>query len=164
MTATDPTAYAATERKPSYVTLAVFIALCAATASTGALFAPGLWYEALVKPSWNPPNWLFGPVWSVLYVMISIAAWMLWNARGWSFALALWLIQLVLNALWSGLFFGLQRPDIAFYEVITLALCVLALVFTSARIRKATLWLLTPYLMWVLFAGYLNFVIWQLNA
>lgn len=125
------------------------------------------WFPTVVKPSWNPPNWLFAPVWTTLYVLMSIAAWRAWRAAS-SYGEAsktLWLYgaQLALNALWSVLFFGLHRPDLAFIEVIMLwALLVLLLVrFARADRLAAILW--SPYVAWVSFATVLNGTIWWLN-
>ena len=99
------------------LSLLVFVALVIATAATGVLFQPGAWYERLAKPSWTPPNWLFGPVWSVLYIMIAVAGWLVWSAEGAGLAIALWACQLVLNGLWSFQFFGIRRMDLAMVDV-----------------------------------------------
>src|SRR5687768_7302876 len=101
------------------MSLIVFIALVAAAAVTGAQFEPGEWYAQLTKPSWTPPNWLFGPVWTALYVAIAIAGWRAWVSTGarWTPALAAWVVQLVLNTLWSWLFFGLHKPGLALFDL-----------------------------------------------
>ena len=105
---------------PFDISLLVFVVLVVAAASSGVLFKPGEWYKGLLKPSWTPPNWLFGPVWSVLYVMIAVAGWLVWRAEGTGVALSFWFLQLALNAVWSGIFFGLRRMDLAFYNIVHL--------------------------------------------
>lgn len=140
-----------------------FAALCFAAALSGALFKPGAWHAALAKPRWHPPNWLFGPAWGVLYLMIATAGWMVWNAAGFSAALAAWGVQLVLNAGWSWLFFGLRRPDLAFAEVLLLWLSIAACVVLFAPISTTAALLMVPYLAWVAFASALNFSMWRLN-
>ena len=140
-----------------------FAALCFAAALSGALFKPGAWHAALAKPRWHPPNWLFGPAWGVLYLMIATAGWMVWNAAGFSAALAAWGVQLVLNAGWSWLFFGLRRPDLAFAEVLLLWLSIAACVVLFAPISTTATLLMVPYLAWVAFASALNFSMWRLN-
>ena len=145
------------------MTWLVFAGLCFVAALSGALFKPGAWHAALAKPSWHPPNWLFGPAWGVLYLMIATAGWMVWNAAGWSTALAAWGAQLVLNAAWSWLFFGLRRPDLAFAEVLLLWLSIAACVVLFAPISTTAALLMLPYLAWVAFASALNFAMWRLN-
>lgn len=141
----------------------VFAGLCFAAALSGALFKPGAWHAALAKPRWHPPNWLFGPAWAVLYVMIATAGWLVWNAAGWSLALAAWSAQLLLNAAWSWLFFGLRRPDLAFAEVVLLWLSIVACVVLFAPVSAMAALLMLPYLAWVAFASALNFAMWRLN-
>ena len=144
---------------------ALFVAACFATASSGAIFKPGAWYDALRKPTWTPPNWAFPVVWTVLFVMIAIAGWLAWRTAGWdgSAALSIYGAQLVLNALWSALFFGLRRPDLALAEVALLWLSIAATILAFARIDLAAAWLMAPYLMWVSVAAALNHAIWRLN-
>ena len=138
-----------------------------AAAAVGSQFMPGAWYAALAKPSWNPPNWIFGPVWSMLYVLMAVAAWLVWQRGGWAkqaAPLRLFLLQLALNATWSWLFFGRQRPDLAFYEILTLWAAILATLDRFWRVRPLAGALLIPYLAWVSFAAVLNFTLWRLNA
>jgi tryptophan-rich sensory protein len=147
--------------------LAGFFAVCFAVASSGAFFRPGAWYENLAKPWWRPPNWLFAPAWSILYCTIAVAGWMVWRAAGFAGAalpLGIYALQLVLNAAWSGLFFGLRRPDIAFGEVVLLWLSILATILAFHPVDAQAAWLLVPYLCWVTFASGLNFSIWRLNV
>jgi benzodiazapine receptor len=146
--------------------LLAFLALCFAAASTGALFRPGRWYENIAKPRWRPPNWLFGPVWAVLYVMIAVSGWLVWKRAGLSggaVPLAIYLAQLALNAAWSGLFFGLRRPDLAFAEICLLWLSIVATIAAFAGVDHLAALLLVPYLLWVTFASLLNFELWRLN-
>lgn len=141
-----------------------FIAAVFVVSLSGAVFAPGEWYERLRKPSWNPPNWLFAPAWTVLYVMIAIAGYLVWQRVGFGAALAVYAVQLLCNAAWSGLFFGLKRPDIAFYGVVALWLSIAANIAAFAPISATAAWLLVPYLAWVSFAGYLNWTLWRMNG
>ena len=132
----------------------------------GAWAMPGEWYAALRKPSWNPPSWLFGPVWTALYLMMATAAWLVWRRGGCSGqrrALTLYLVQLVLNAAWTPLFFGLKMPGIAFAEILLLLAAVVTTAFAFRRVNKAAGALLVPYIAWVSFAGFLNFTLWRLN-
>lgn len=143
--------------------LIVFLALSLAAASSGALFPPGAWYAGLAKPAWTPPDWLFPPVWTLLYVAMALAAWVVWRRAGFGAAILAYLIQLVLNALWSWLFFGLHQPLYGLIDIVALwlAIAVTLVLFLPAS-RLAAL-LMAPYLLWVSFAGVLNFAIWQLN-
>lgn len=147
-----------------WIMLAVFFGLCAAAALFGATFKPGEWHGALVKPSWNPPNWVFAPVWSVLYIMIALAGWMVWNNAPWSPAMGLWAVQLGLNAAWSWLFFGLHRMDLAFYDITLLWLVIGAFIIAAWPITLLGAVLFVPYALWVSFAAVLNFSIWRLNS
>jgi tryptophan-rich sensory protein len=106
------------------------------------------WFPTLVKPAFNPPSWVFGPVWTVLYVLMGVAAFLVWNA---------------LNGLWSILFFGMQSPGLAFMEIIVLWLAIAATIGTFWRVTQPAAWLLLPYLAWVSFAAVLNGSIWMLN-
>ncbi|TCZ62923.1 TspO/MBR family protein [Roseicella aquatilis] len=143
-----------------------FLAACYLAASTGAFFRPGAWYAGLAKPSWNPPNWAFPVAWTALYTMIAVAAWLVWREAGFAgapLALLFWFIQLVLNAAWSWIFFGLRRMDLAFAELLAFWLAILATVLAFAQHSAAAVWLMLPYLAWVSFAGALNFALWRLN-
>ena len=146
--------------------LAVWIAVTFLAPALGAWAMPGEWYAALRKPSWNPPSWLFGPVWTALYLMMATAAWLVWRRGGCSGqrrALTLYLVQLVLNAAWTPLFFGLKMPGIAFAEILLLLAAVVTTAFAFRRVNKAAGALLVPYIAWVSFAGFLNFTLWRLN-
>lgn len=151
----------------SSLVLLLFLALSFGAAAFGAQFAPGSWYAALAKPSWNPPSWVFGPVWTLLYAMMAVAAWLVWRQAGWRAAapaLAVFALQLVLNALWSWIFFGLHAPGWALLEILALWLAILATIVLFARVRPLAAWLLVPYLAWVSFAAVLNFTLWRLNS
>lgn len=126
---------------------------------------PG-WYAQLAKPSFTPPNWAFGPVWTALYVMMAIAAWLTWRTDSplRSRALALWAVQLALNLAWSMLFFGARQPGLALAEIVALLLAIIATIALFARVAPLAAWLLVPYLAWVGYASALNFAIWRLNA
>jgi benzodiazapine receptor len=123
-------------------------------------------YAALVKPAWAPPAALFGPVWTCLYLMMGIAAWLVWRERGFRAAavpLALFLVQLVANALWSWLFFVWKRGALAFAEVLLLWVLIAATVATFRKVRPLAAALLLPYLAWVSFASALTYAVWQRN-
>lgn len=131
------------------------------------MFMPGEWYAGLAKPAWNPPNWLFGPVWTVLYILMAVAAWLVWRRQGLAGAalpLLVFVVQLVLNAMWSWLFFGLQRPGVALAEILVLWVAILVTILLFFRVRSVAGILLIPYLLWVSFAAVLNFTIWRLNG
>jgi tryptophan-rich sensory protein len=143
-----------------------FLGACFVAASTGAIFKPGPWYEALAKPSWRPPNWLFPPAWAVLYILMAIAAWLVWREAGFAgapLALMLWFAQLALNAAWSWIFFGLRRMDWALADLAALWLAILATILAFAPVSAAAAWLMAPYLAWVSFAGVLNLAMVRLN-
>jgi benzodiazapine receptor len=113
----------------SIIGLACFIAACFLAALTGALFRPGEWYERLKKPTWRPPNRLFAPVWTALYLMIAVAGWLIWRKAsfaGTSLPLAMYALQLILNAAWSPLFFGLHRPDLGFVDIVLVWMSIIA--------------------------------------
>ena len=153
-------------RLKSVLALAGWLALCYSAASLGAVFMPGEWYATLKKPSWNPPGWIFGPVWSALYTMMGVAAWLVWKRGGFATQrrpLTLFLAQLVLNAAWTPLFFGLHWPGIAFAEITILWLAIAATLATFRHVNRPAAWLLAPYLAWVSFAAALNFTLWRLN-
>jgi tryptophan-rich sensory protein len=149
--------------------LGLFLALVGATAWLGTqVTLPSLgWYATLAKPGFTPPDRVFGPVWTVLYVLMAVAAWRVWKAEANPSssrrALAMFLAQLALNALWSPVFFGARRPDVAFVLIVMLlgALCVTLLQFF--RVDRLAGWLLAPYLLWIAYAAVLNGAIVLLN-
>lgn len=154
------------------VALVVLLILVALVARFGGYFTARSaddWYEALARPSWSPPGWLIGAIWTVLYVMMAVAAWLVWRdgaVRGVSakVPLAVWGVQLALNAAWSPIFFGLRAPGWALVDLVALWVAIVA---TTVLFFRRTLWagiLFLPYVAWVSFAGVLNLRIWQLNA
>ena len=149
--------------------LILSIGLCLAASAIGALATASSvrdWYPSLNRPSWNPPDSVFGPVWTLLFVMMGVALWLVWQRRdqpGASVALGLFGLQLTLNVLWSVLFFGMRRPDLAFAEILVLWLAIAATSWAFKRHSKLAAGLLLPYLAWVSFASLLNFTIWRLN-
>ncbi len=126
----------------------------------------GSFYSQLVRPAWAPPGWLFGPVWTVLYVLMGIAAWLVWRAAGWSgarAALALFVLQLALNALWTWIFFAWRNGALALAEIVLLIVVVIATIVAFSRQSRAAALLLVPYLCWIAFATVLTAAIWSRN-
>lgn len=125
------------------------------------------WYVHLNKPSFNPPNWLFGPVWTLLYIMIAIAAYLVWKRRADSVAYAyaeyVYIFQLLFNFSWSIVFFGMHKIFLALIVIALLWVSIIVLIFLFGKISKVAAWLLVPYLLWVSFASLLNFSIYVLN-
>lgn len=125
------------------------------------------WYQTIQKPSWNPPNWVFGPVWTTLYVMMGIALWLVWKEDTSKelklIAGILFAAQLTLNFFWSFIFFKLEQPGFAFLEILFMWVAILATIFAFAQVNKRAAWLLVPYISWVSFAAMLNFTIWRMN-
>lgn len=146
--------------------LAGWLVLCFGAASMGAVFMPGEWYAALKKPSWNPPGWLFGPVWSTLYTMMAVAAWLVWKRGGFAAQarpLATFVVQLALNAAWTPVFFGLHWMGLAFAEIVLLWLAIIATIVRFYPVNPVAARLLMPYLAWVSFAATLNLTLWRMN-
>lgn len=148
--------------------LLAWLALSFSTAALGALASVNAasFYQQLIRPAWAPPGWLFGPVWSVLYLSMAIAAWLVWRERGlrgMGGAAVLFLSQLAVNALWSWLFFAWRQGGLAFAEVLVLLVLIASTVLAFWRIKPLAGALLLPYLAWVAFASVLNFTTWQLN-
>ncbi|WP_127507959.1 TspO/MBR family protein [Actinoplanes solisilvae] len=140
--------------------LAVFVA-----AAIGGLGVSGTSaeYNGLEQPAWAPPSWLFGPVWTVLYVMIALAGWLTWRRAGFTRPLWLWSAQLALNAIWTPIFFGAGRYGLAFADIAVLWLLIGATVVTFWRVRRGAAALLLPYWAWVSYAAALNLAIWLMN-
>lgn len=142
---------------------AIIALLVLLTAASGAVFKPGEWYETLRRPSWTPPNWAFPVVWTVLYIAIGVSGWIVWEAQGAGLAMALWLLQLILNAAWSWLFFGRQRMDLAFVDVCALFATILAYIAAALPVSQTAALLFVPYAVWVATAAALNRSVWRLN-
>ncbi len=155
---------------PDILKLILSVVICQAAGFLGSLATTpsiGTWYKTLAKPSFNPPNAVFGPVWITLYLMMSIALFLVWKqgsvTKGVKPALIIFFVQLALNTLWSILFFGLHQPGWAFLEIIILWLFILLALLLFWRLSWAAGILLLPYLLWVSFASVLNFALWRLN-
>jgi tryptophan-rich sensory protein len=145
-----------------------WLLLCFAAAAIGALASveAATYYQQLVQPSWAPPSAVFGPMWSVLYALMGIAAWLVWREGGWQLrrgVLMLFVTQLTVNALWSWLFFAWHHGALAFADIVLLWLLIVSTVVGFYRVRPLAGALLVPYLCWVSFASALNFAVWQLN-
>lgn len=137
------------------------------TAFVGTRFPVDEWYAGIAKPAWNPPSWLFAPVWTVLYLLMAISAWLVWKDHGLSAAalpLAVFVVQLVLNATWSWLFFGRHQIGIAAIEILILWAAILLTTGLFWRLEQVAGILFVPYLLWVSFASALNIAIWRLNS
>lgn len=148
--------------------LAGWLLLAFAVAALGGLASvhAASYYGSLAQPSWAPPAWLFGPVWSALYLLMGIAAWLVWRCGGWSgasAALVLFVAQLALNALWSWLFFAWHQGALAFVDIVLLWLAIVATTIAFWRHSALAGALLLPYLAWVSFAGVLCFTVWRMN-
>ena len=143
----------------------VWLAAAFVPAAIGAAFPAPTYYRGLRKPAWAPPPWLFGPVWTLLYALMAVAAWMVARrgGPGARAALALWGGQLALNAAWTPIFFGLRNPGAALVEIVALWVAVAGTIGAFARRRAAAAALLVPYLAWVTFAAALNLAIWRRN-
>lgn len=145
-------------------TILPFLGLVFLASITGGVFRPGQWYKDLAKPSWTPPDWLFPLAWGLLYVAMAYAAWRIWDLAGFGPALIIWGVQLVLNAGWSAVFFGMRKPGLALAELCALWLAVAANIYAFVQIDEIAAWLLAPYIIWVSFAAVLNLEIVRLRA
>ena len=147
-------------------TLAGFLAACFGAASTGVFYKPGPWYRALSKPGWTPPDWLFPIAWTVLYVAMAIAVWRVaFTGTDLSkLAVALWCWQIVMNATWSPAFFGLHRLGAAFVILVFLWTAVALTIAVFLVVDPPAGYLMLPYLVWVSYAGALNFALWRMNG
>lgn len=155
---------------PDWLKLVITVGVSNAAGLIGSVFtfsAIPTWYETLIKPELAPPNWIFGPVWTTLYVLMGVSAFLVWRKgiyrKGARVALGLFGVQLVLNALWSIVFFGMQNPAGAFFVLALLWVGIVATMIAFFKISRLATYLLVPYLLWVSFAGYLNYMIWVLN-
>lgn len=147
----------------------ISVGVCFVAAAVGSWFTAGSvtsWYPTLAKPAGTPPSWVFGPVWSTLYFLMGTAAWLIYRQRSAAnvtLALALFFAQLALNVAWSFVFFGLRQPGFALVEILLLLAAIIATIVSFSPLSRLAVWLMTPYLVWVLYATYLNFGIWRLN-
>lgn len=155
---------------PVVIKFVVCLALTFSAAFLGSLFTRNAisdWYANLNKPFFTPPDWLFGPVWTVLYLLMALSAFLVWqkglDSPAVRIALALYLLQLILNGLWTPLFFGLRMPLVAFIEILLLWTAIVFTIIASARVSMPAALLLLPYIVWTSFAAVLNFSIWLLN-
>ena len=154
-------------RKHPWLALVILVMACFAVAGLGGLATtPNIptWYAGLTKPSWTPPGWLFGPVWSVLYLSMAVAAWLVWRKGNAVMTLVLFAVQLAFNAAWSWLFFGLHSPGLGFADIVLLWAAIVATTIAFWRRSLVAGLLFVPYLAWVSFASVLNFAIWRLNG
>ncbi|MCE9643540.1 MAG: tryptophan-rich sensory protein [Candidatus Andersenbacteria bacterium] len=153
-----------------------FIVACEIAGALGSIFtAPEItnWYATLTKPMLNPPSWVFGPVWTLLYALMGIAVFLIWEQyrktkqkkkrKVIEFALWIFVAQLLLNTMWSIIFFGLHNPALAFLNLLAMWIFIALTIYVFKPINKTAAYLLAPYILWVTFAGYLNFSVWQLN-
>ena len=149
--------------------LGAFVALCLGISAIGGWITAesvGTWYRTLQKPVFNPPDWVFAPVWSVLYLMIAVAGWRVWRSHGMAgvrFAMTAYAVQLALNLAWSFLFFGGRMIAVALAEIVLLFAAIILNAVLFWRIDRVAGWLLAPYAAWVAFAGVLNLALWHLN-
>lgn len=143
--------------------LLLFLLIVAGVSYFGAQFRPGEWYLHLLKPGWTPPNWIFPIVWSILYLMIAVAGWLIFSGPGVILKM-LWTLQMLLNGLWSWLFFGMHLIGFAFLDILLLFACIFLLCLLAYRTSRGAFWLMTPYLIWVAYAAALNGAIYLLNA
>ena len=153
-----------------WIGLVLFVVVCLGVGGLGAVATtPEIdsWYRTVIKPTWNPPDWVFGPVWTTLFVLMGISGWLVWKSAGFKSAstpLTLFAVQLALNVAWSWIFFGMHQIGWAVVEIGILWLAILATAVAFFRHSVPAGWLLVPYLGWVTFASVLNFIIWRLNV
>jgi len=157
-------------KSPAVFRLAAAVLFCVIAGSLGSVVTitgPGSWYEGLLKPTFQPPNWIFAPVWTTLFIMMGIALYLVWNEGlqnpNVKPALAVFGLQFILNILWSFLFFGMQSPFLGLAGIIILWFLILATIALFFRVKRSAAFLLVPYILWVSFAMFLNYTIWALN-
>ncbi|MBN1166398.1 MAG: tryptophan-rich sensory protein [Methanospirillaceae archaeon] len=150
--------------------LSIAVILCVLLGSLGGFFTgtgPGSWYESIEKPSFNPPGWIFAPMWTFLFILMGISLFLVWDCgiarRDVQIAIAVFGIQFLFNILWSFFFFGLESPILGLIDIIILDVMIIATIGCFYRVRKKAAYLLIPYLAWVCFATILNFMIYHLN-
>lgn len=149
-----------------WLMLAGFVVASFAAAALGGMTTAGAvrnWYPTIAKPTWTPPSWIVGPVWTALYAMMAVAGWLVCRRVGWGVALVWFAVQLALNATWSPVFFGMHRIGLALVNIVLLWLAIAGTTMAFWRVVPMAGWLFVPYLVWVSFATALNFAIWRLN-
>ena len=148
-----------------WLSLVWWVGICLLTGFVGSLFAPGEWYQEMQKSALTPPNYVFPIVWNILFVLMGIAAWRVWGKRkkGVRFALSLFLVHLIFNMLWSYLFFGIHRPDLALFEIVFLWVVILLTIIAFIKVDRLAGIIMLPYIAWVSFAIYLNYAFVELN-
>ncbi len=158
------------EKGKDIIRFIVSVGVCELAGVLGALYTTpniGTWYAFLAKPALTPPAWVFGPVWTILYLLMGIALFLVWKKRKGTAerkeAIGIFAIQLVLNVLWSVIFFGSHSPFPGFIAIVSLWLAIIAAIAAFAKISRGAGWILVPYLLWVTFAAYLNLSVWLLN-
>lgn len=151
--------------RPAWLTLLPFLLAVTLVALVGGLAAgnAGAAYAQLDQPAWAPPSWLFGPVWTVLYVMIAVSGWLTWRSAGWGPALGAWVVQLLLNLAWTPLFFGAGQLGWALVDIVALLVAIVVTIVLARPHSRVAAWLLLPYLAWVGFATALNASLWAAN-
>jgi tryptophan-rich sensory protein len=151
---------------PNIVSLILFLVLVAGTAVFGGQWGAGRWYAELAKPGWTPPNWLFPPVWTVLYLMIGVAGWLVWTTphESRTLLLVLWSAQLLLNAAWSYIFFGRHQIALGLIDILAMTALIAAFIVIAWPVNRVAAWLFIPYLLWVSYASALNGSIWLKNG
>jgi translocator protein len=156
--------------KDEWLGLIIILGVCFAVAAVGgAATSPEIpnWYRTLTKPSWTPPNWLFGPVWTVLYALMAVAAWLVWKRAGWQGsggALTIFAVHLALNLAWSIIFFKFHLTGWAFAEILVLWVAIVVTMVKFAPFSTVAAILFVPYLIWVSYASALNFAVWKMNS
>ena len=153
----------------NYLKLIISIISCELVGILGAFFTTKnipIWFEGLKKPSFNPPNWIFGPVWFILYFIMGISFYLIWNKSGEvniKIPVLFFILQLIFNFFWSVIFFGLKMPGLAFIDILVLSALILICIIVFYSISNTASYLLIPYFLWVCFASLLNYKIWTLN-
>ena len=151
---------------PPWAMLVLFLIVVFSVSVIGGLFTAssvGTWYEGLAKPSWRPPNWLFGPVWTILYAMMAVSAWLVWKRAGFGSALLMFAVQLLINGIWSPVFFGAQSLGGGLVVIVALWFAIVGTIAMFWPVSLAAALLLLPYLAWVSFATVLNAAVWRMN-
>jgi tryptophan-rich sensory protein len=146
-----------------WLTLLPFLAAVFIVALSGAVFMPGAWYKSLDKPAWTPPDWLFAPAWTVLYLLIAVAGWLVWQAQDRGPALAVWALNLAFNGAWSWLMFGRRQIAAALADALAMLATIVAFIWLALPVSSTAAWLFVPYLAWTAFATALNWAILQRN-